>query len=163
MIAERLFWGVGLGGNLINGYVFFTENTESSRFFSETFERTARRGLIGTGANGVGLVSSFDNILIAGGPLALFAFLLIIGWLVLNPDTRIFGISFLVFCLCWGAIFQLFVWSIVALAVALGQHAGECSDVSQGFGRGLRWFWRIPFVCTGESPDTRRNNKSSRC
>ena len=102
MVAEKLYFGVGLGGNLIIGYVFFKENTESSRYFGEKFNRYADRYIVGTGANGSGLVSNFDNVLIAGGRWGLFAFILIIGWLALNPDTRIFGISFLVFCLCWG-------------------------------------------------------------
>ena len=163
MVAERLFVGVGLGGNVINGYVFFTENTESDRFFSKTYNSRADRSVIASGRNGIGTVNSFDNILFAGGPLALLALILIIGWLVLNPDTRLFGISFLVVCLFWEPIFQLFVWSMVALAVALGQHAGECSDANQGFGRSLRRVWRIPFVSTGESPDTRLIHQSSRC
>ena len=125
MVAEKLFFGIGLGGNLINGYIFFTESDEISRFFSEKYKKYADRYLIGTGANGSGMVSSFDNILFAGGPLALLAFVSIIACLVLKPDTRVFGFSFLVFCLLWGAIFQLFVWVMVALAVALGELESE--------------------------------------
>ena len=99
MVAEKLFFGIGLGGNLINGYIFFTESDEISRFFSDKYKKYADRYLIGTGANGSGLVSSFDNILFAGGPLAVLSFLSIIAWLMLNPNTRMFGFSFLAFCL----------------------------------------------------------------
>ena len=143
MISERLFWGVGLGGNVINGYVFFSGASASSHFFSEELNKHLAIKIARGGANGIATASSFDNVLIGGGPLTLLAYLLIAGWLVLNPDTRMFGVFFSLFCFSWEAIYQPFVWAIVALAVALGQRLGEHSDASKGFGRGLRKAWRI--------------------
>ena len=143
MISERLFWGVGLGGNVINGYIYFSDSSASSHFFSEELNKHLAIKIARGGANGIATASSFDNILIGSGPLTLIAYLLIAGWLVLNPDTRMFGTFFLLFCVSWEAIYQPFVWAIVALAVCLGQLAGERSNASQGFGRGLRKVWRI--------------------